>query len=388
MAALKNGVLDIFCGAGGLSLGFILEGFNIVYSSDKNPRSIETIRYNHKKIHDSKCEENYHYSEAEDIIALNSQKVLHIFRERGYRVQGIIGGPPCQGFSVANKKTRTADNPENSLFVQYLRLIEEINPDFIVFENVVGFLSMAKGEFKETILTKLNNLNYVNECKILESQWYGVPQIRRRVIIIGIKKNKVKKEYREHIQFPEKTGGVVPTVKDAFSGLPPIGMGETHEIQSYQKPELMRRYAKSLRSSPEINISSDNVFNHITTLSNSLVLKRYRYLKQGQNWADLPIYLLRNYDEDNRKHSLIHSYIYKRLEENKPSLTVSDFRKCMFIHPNEDRGLSVREAARLQSFPDWYEFKGDLGDKQLQVACAVPPLMAREIAKQIKKMLK
>ncbi len=246
---------------------------------------------------------------------------------------------------------------------------------------------MADGEFKETILTTLRDLNYVADCRVLDSHWYGVPQTRRRVIIIGIKRCKVKKDYKEKIEFPEKKVDSAPTVKNAFSGLPKIKMGETCEIQSY-RPGRMSRYAKALRSSPEVKLSSDNVLNHVTTLSNNLVLKRYKILKQGQNWENLPKRLLKNYDADNRKHSYIHSYIYKRLEEDKPSITVSDFRKCMFIHPSEDRGLSVREAARLQSFPDWYEFKGELGNKQQQVACAVPPLMAREIAKAIKKMLK
>jgi len=141
MADLKNGILDIFCGAGGLSLGFLLEGLDIVYSSDNNKRAIDTIQFNHKKIHSSNGEQDFHYSAEEDINHLTSEKVEKIFKKRGYRVQGIIGGPPCQGFSIANKQTRTVDNPANVLFEQYLRLIEELNPDFVVFENVVGFLS-------------------------------------------------------------------------------------------------------------------------------------------------------------------------------------------------------------------------------------------------------
>jgi DNA (cytosine-5)-methyltransferase 1 len=384
MADLKNGILDIFCGAGGLSLGFLLEGFDIVYSSDNNSRAIDTIQHNHKKIHSSKGEQEYHYSEVEDINHLNAKKVRKIFKERGYRIQGIIGGPPCQGFSLANRQTRTKDNPNNSLFKQYLRLIKDLNPDFVVFENVVGFASLANGEFKKSILDTLENLNYVKDWKILDAQWYGVPQTRRRVIIIGIKRSKLKTGCNKKIVFPEKNTISVPTVKNAFSGLPSIKMGETRDTQSYQKPGLMSNYAKSLQSSPELNITSENVYNHITTLSNDLVLKRYQYIKPGQNWANLPDDLIDNYEDKSR----CHSYIYKRLEEDKPSITVSNFRKCMFIHPREDRGLSVREAARLQSFPDWYEFKGELSYKQQQVACAVPPLMAREIAKQIKKMIK
>jgi DNA (cytosine-5)-methyltransferase 1 len=381
---MKNGVLDIFCGAGGLSLGFLFEGFDIVYSSDNNLRAIETIAFNHKKIHSSRGEENYHYTETEDINNLNARKVRKIFRDRGYRVQGIIGGPPCQGFSIANKKTRTIDNPNNSLFRQYLRLIEDLNPDFIVFENVVGFLSMANGKLKEEILTTLDESGYIADSNVLSASWYGVPQIRQRVFIIGVKRNKLKKEYKKKIVFPSKTSDRPVTVNEAFSGLPKIGMGEKRETQKYLDLRSISRYVKSLRFSPEFNMISKKVFNHVTTQNNELVQERYKHIKQGENWQNLPDYLMDNYKDKTR----CHSYIYRRLEENKPSITVSDFRKCMFIHPTEDRGLSVREAARLQSFPDWYEVKGELMYKQQQVACAVPPLMAQAIAKEVKSMLK
>jgi DNA (cytosine-5)-methyltransferase 1 len=386
MAELKNGILDIFCGAGGLSLGFLLEGFDIVYSSDNNKRAIATIEFNHNKIHSTTGRNNFHHTEVEDINYLDAKKVERIFKTKGYRVQGIVGGPPCQGFSIANKQTRTRDNPINALFKPYLRLIEELNPDFVVFENVVGFLSMANGEFKETILSELKRMKYVADCKVLDAQWYGVPQSRRRVFIIGVKRTKLKKGYgpKKKSLFPKKIAAIVPTVKKAFSGLPPIGMGESHDIQPYYRSGLMSEYAKSLQNSPEIQIYSEKVFNHITTLSNDLVLKRYKALKQGQNWADLPDILMDNYSDKER----CHSYIYRRLEDDKPSITVSNFRKCMFIHPREDRGLSVREAARLQSFPDWYQFKGELNYQQQQVACAVPPFMARRVAWKIKNMLK
>ena len=385
VVAEKNGVLDIFCGAGGLSLGFLIEGFDIVYSSDNNSRAIKTISFNHNKIHLSRGEKNYHFTDTEDINNLNARKVRKIFRERGYRVQGIIGGPPCQGFSVANKQTRTIDNPNNSLFRQYLRLIKELNPDFIVFENVVGFLSMANGKLKEEILTILDESGFLAECSVLNASWYGVPQIRQRVFIIGIKRNKLKKEYKEKLVFPAaKTRDCLVTVKEAFSGLPKIGMGEKRETQKYLDLRSISKYVKALRSSTEFKMTAKNVFNHITTQNNALVQERYRHIKQGENWHNLPEYLMDNYKDKTR----CHSYIYRRLEEDKPSITVSDYRKCMFIHPTENRGLSVREAARLQSFPDWYEFKGELGYKQQQVACAVPPLMAQAIAKEIKRMLK
>lgn len=382
---IKNGLLDIFCGAGGLSLGFALEGFKIIYSTDNDKRAIETIRYNHEKMHSARRRKrNCHYTESEDINNLESEKVNKIFHERGYRVQGIIGGPPCQGFSVANKQTRNAENKYNSLIHQYLRLVNDLNPDFIVFENVVGFLSMEGGKFKTEILTALEKLDYASDCMVLESNDYGVPQIRRRVIIIGIQHEKLKDKFYGKISFPPQKSQSITTVGEAISDLPSIEIGENRQIQEYPQNTQISNYAASLRETPEFGIKSTNVLNHVTSINNSLVLERYRHIPQGGNWEDLPDYLMSNYKDKNR----CHSYIYRRLEADKPSITVSNFRKCMIIHPTQNRGLSVREAARLQSFPDWYEFKGELMYIQQQVACAVPPLMARAIAKQIKKMLK
>jgi len=382
---IKTGLFDIFCGAGGLSLGFALEGFKIVYSSDNDKRAIETIRYNHEKIHSSLGRKrNPHYTESEDINNLEAEKVNKIFHERGYRVQGIIGGPPCQGFSVANKKTRNAENKYNALIHQYLRLVNDLTPDFIVFENVVGFLSMEGGKFKTEILTALDKLDYASECMVLESKAYGVPQIRRRVIIIGIKHEKFKDKFNGKIAFPKPNLKSITTVGEAISDLPSIEIGETRQIQEYPPNTQINNYVSSLRETPEFGIKSTNVLNHVTSINTPLVLERYRHIPQGGNWKALPDYLMSNYKDKNR----CHSYIYRRLEENKPSITVSNFRKCMIIHPTQNRGLSVREAARLQSFPDWYEFRGELKHIQQQVACAVPPLMARAIAKQIKKMLK
>ncbi|WAC05333.1 MAG: DNA cytosine methyltransferase [Methanoregula sp.] len=384
MADLKNGILDIFCGAGGLSLGFLYEGFDIVYSSDIDSQSIETISCNHKKIQSARGQENYHYSEVEDIRHLDAEKVKRIFRERGYRVQGIIGGPPCQGFSNANKQTRFIDNPNNSLFKEYLRLIKGLDPDFIVFENVVGFLSMGKGKIKEEIISALSDLGYTAKDKVIDSAWCRVPQHRRRVFIVGIKPEKAKDEYRDKISFPGKTKKDFITVKQAISDLPIIGMGEKRAIQRYAKKSSINDYTKQMRAASNLNIKSSAVLNHVTTQSNDLVLQRYKHIPQGGNWQDLPDYLLKNYADKFR----CHSYIYRRLEDNKPSITVSNFRKCMFIHPTQNRGLSIREAARLQSFPDWYEFKGSMHGSQQQVACAVPPLMAKSVAQKIKKMLK
>lgn len=380
----KNGVLDIFCGPGGLSLGFALAGFDIVHSIDVNAEALSTLSANHAKIHEAKNENNYHFAEEKDIKKVETDEILKIFEERNFRVQGIIGGPPCRGFSSANTKTRNPDNPYNSLYKDYIRLVEALKPDFFMFENVVGLISMGKKQIIKDIEGKLQEESgYIVRYKTLDASDYGVPQIRKRVIIIGIKPEKIKPEFKGEIVFPEKTVDKIVPVKDALLDLPEAEPGCLQDAYEYPEKEHLSSYARLMRETPLLSLKSSGVLNHSTTQNNDKVLARYKHIKQGENWANIPDHLLKEYKDKNR----CHSGIYRRLDENGPSPTVNNVRKSMFIHPRQNRGLSVREAARLQSFPDWYEFKGNRDSQYQQVADAVPPLMAKAIAEQIKRML-
>ena len=380
----KDGILDIFCGPGGLSLGFALAEFDIVYSMDINPDALDTIRSNHAKIHKAKGEGNYHCAEAKDIRAVESDEILQAFKAKNFRIQGIIGGPPCRGFSSANTKTRNPENPYNSLYKDYIRLVKGLQPDFFMFENVIGLLSMAKGEIIEDIKRKLGGeLGYIMDMAVLDASDYGVPQTRKRVIIIGVKPEKLKPEYNGKIKFPEKTVDEAVTVQEALFDLPAAESGCLQDVYEYPETEHLSSYACQMRKTPLFGIASSQVLNHNITRSTDIVLERYKHIKQGENWESIPDHLLKNYKDKNR----CHSGIYRRLKEDEPSLTINNVRKSMFIHPRQHRGLSVREAARLQSFPDWYEFKGVRDSQYQQVADAVPPLMAKAIAEQIRKML-
>ena len=236
---------------------------------------------------------------------------------------------------------------------------------------------MGKGKIKDQILKILRDVNGYNvEYNILDSSDFNVPQTRKRVILIGHKKVDAK------YLLPKKAKTNVITVKDAISDLPEIESGANEPILQYPERKNISNYAQCLRKSSELNIESRMVLNHITTKNSPLVLNRYKHIPQGGNWRNIPDRLMKNYCNKNR----CHSSVYLRLREDMPSVTLSNIRKNMFIHPTQDRGLSVREAARLQSFPDWYEFTGSINSQQQQVADAVPPNLARAIARQIKKM--
>ena len=291
----KNGVLDIFCGPGGLSLGFALAGFDIAYSMDVNPDALNTIRLNHAKIHEAKGEDNYHCAEAKDIRTVESDKILQTFEAKNFRIQGIIGGPPCRGFSSANTKTRNPENPYNSLYKDYIRLVETLQPDFFMFENVVGLLSMGKGGIIEDIEKKLHDeLGYVMDKAILDASEYGVPQTRKRVIIIGIKPEKLRPEYGGRIKFPERTVDKIVTVQDALFDLPEAEPGCLQDVYEYPEAEHLSSYARQMREMPLWSISSSQVLNHNMTKSSDIVLERYKHIKQGENWESIPDHLLKN----------------------------------------------------------------------------------------------
>jgi DNA (cytosine-5)-methyltransferase 1 len=377
---LKDGILDLFCGPGGLSLGFLLEGFDIVYSNDIDENSIETVSKNHRKISEATGKKHVHSAEAIDIKKLSISKVQKEFQDKGYRVHGIIGGPPCKGFSMANMQTRFVDNPHNTLFKEYIRFVRGLEPDFFVFENVVGLLSMGDGRIKEEILRVFKDeLGYNVRYKVLDSSDYGVPQVRKRVIILGTKNG-------QEFRFPDEVHKTKKktNVRDAIGDLPTIRTGNKKGNKEYPQRKKISEYAKTMKTTPELNMASSEVTNHIITKSSPLVIERYKNIPQGGNWQNIPDELFENYANKKR----CHSSIYRRLQDKSPSITISNFRKSMFVHPTQNRGLSVREAARIQSFPDWYEFSGTINSQQQQLADAVPPLMARAIAKQIKEAFK
>ncbi|RWX02209.1 DNA cytosine methyltransferase [Flavobacterium cerinum] len=343
--------IDIFCGAGGLSLGAERAGLNIAMAVEKDVFASETFLHNHplaKIVCDDIC----------DINPLNYVSPNPFI---------VFGGPPCQGFSTSNTKTRSLENTNNYLFHEFLRFVNELQPSWFLFENVEGITSFDEGNTVKEIKRLFGELGYITTEKVLYASDYGVPQHRNRFIMVG---NRLGIDF----SFPEKLDYKI-SVKEAISDLPKLKNGQaTYELPYSKKLDKCSEYAKLMRQ------SSGKSLQNFVSMNKDYVIERYKYIGQGQNWKAIPDSLMQNYKDKNN----CHSGIYKRLNAKLPSVVISNYRKNMLIHPTQDRGLSVREAARLQSFPDNFVFKGSLTHIQQQIGNAVPPLLAEVIFKAIK----
>ena len=349
--------IDIFSGAGGLSLGAEMAGIEISHAIEINISAAMTFSRNHKNtiVHQN------------DIKNIKSSEL----KSKGKPVFVIMGGPPCQGFSMSNTRTRNMENEKNFLFLEFVRLVREIKPTWFVLENVFGLTNINEGKTKTMIENCFKDLGYTVNSKVLWASHYGVPQNRNRFFMVG-NKNGIE------FTFPEKFDYVV-SVEDAISDLPELTNGQMIEECVYSIPfEQASPYAKQMR------IHSDYAKQNYVSRNNDLVIERYHYIPQGGNWKNIPDNLMQNYKDKGR----CHSGIYRRLIANKPSVVISNYRKSMLIHPYQDRGLSVREAARLQSFPDNFIFEGSLSHIQQQIGNAVPPLLSKAVFDQIIKLSK
>lgn len=361
--------VDLCAGAGGLSLGFEVAGFEVIFGVENDAYSAETYRANRKGRNTKLM--------LSDISKVDFIGALKRFRlERG-KVDILLCGLPCQGFSIANMRTRSMRNPQNHLFKEFLRAIDEIYSNWILFENVSGIVDFEKGKVAEIIISELNKRGYLCTWGIINSADYGVPQMRRRFFLIG---NRVGIKF----SFPLPVCGAgtksYTTVRDAISDLPLLKNGnEIDSLPYWHNNSKLSEYQIEMRR----NWHKSCCINNLVTKNSDLVVKRYKFIPPGGNWEDIPDHLMKNY----KNKSNCHSGIYKRLKWDEPSIVISNFRKGMLIHPEQQRGLSVREAARLQSFPDEYIFHGPLGYQQQQVANAVPPLLAKSISFAIRGII-
>jgi DNA (cytosine-5)-methyltransferase 1 len=351
MTSFMQGI-DLFSGAGGMSIGAAECGIDIRYAVEADRFAADTFALNHKQTHLF----NYDIRKVKgsDFASLDRNEPVVFF-----------GGPPCQGFSTSNQKNRNAENRNNWLFLEYLRLVNEVKPDWIVFENVKGLLETEKGFFLDAVLTGFKEVGYTTSHFILNSADYGVPQKRNRLFIIaslhGIAVSMPTPTVKKHI-----------TVAQALKDLPELENGDSPDEKAYAAP-ARATYAKALRGELE------KCYNNLVTVNAPHIVERYSHIPQGGNWEDIPKHLMKNYADVSR----CHTGIYRRLNENEPSVVIGNFRKNMLVHPWKNRGLSVREAARLQSFPDSFRFSGSIGFQQQQVGNAVPPLLAKAVFNQI-----
>ena len=321
--------IDLFSGAGGFSLGFDNLNFENIFSVDIDSSFCETYRHNfpnHNLIQD-------------DISSITDIQLRNLKGKKNIDV--VIGGPPCQGFSMAgNIGRKFINDPRNRLFTEFVRVVNLLEPRYFVMENVARLFTHNKGATRKEIIDNFEKIGYNIRCEILNSADYGVPQIRRRVIFIGSKIHK-------NIIFPEKKVKKYISVKQALSCFPVLESGQESIVP-----------------------------NHIAMSHSDQMLNKMKYIKDGGNRDDIP-FKIRPKTGDARK--------YIRYSSNMPSICVTgDMRKV--FHYEQNRALTVRELAALQSFPDDFVFKGTRISQQQQVGNSVPPLMAQAIAQTILEM--
>lgn len=342
--------VDLFAGAGGMSLGAQMAGIDVQLAVEKDPHAARTYAHNHPTTR---------------VVTEDVANIKEIAVDKRGKTSILFGGPPCQGFSTSNQKTRNSSNETNWMFTEYLRLVRHWKPDWVVFENVKGIIETEKGFFCDKILHEMETSGYTCNSGILCAADFGAPQIRSRFFIIG-------SLHGIKVQFPGKTVECFVTVDEAIGDLPGLPNGADYHFKPY-RCQAHSEYARSMRN------GKDGCTNHYVTNNAAHIIKRYKYIPQGGNWENIPEKLMTNYADRRR----CHTGVYRRLWADRPSVVIGNYRKNMLIHPTEDRGLSVREAARLQSFPDTYEFLGSIGFQQQQVGNAVPPLLAKEVFEAI-----
>lgn len=361
-------VIDLFCGAGGLSEGFQQAGFKVLAGNDISPCAGKTFRQTHPDA------AFFGISVAD----LTVEDLLNATCLKKGELTCLVGGPPCQAFSVYNHK-RGMDDPRSGLFREYLRLVKGVRPQWVVMENVTGITSAGGGQAVGEIKAKFSQLGYRVEMKTLHAERFGVPQERRRVFFIANNQNLP-------IPWPKEThgGSLLPcvTVEDAIGDLPMLDNGEDPGPAPYATVP-QNTFQRLMRSKESL------VANHAAPRLGKINLERMKFIPQGGSWRDVPFDLLPAGMKRAKRSD--HTKRYGRLRPHglaSTILTKCDIHWGAFIHPHQDRALTVREAARLQSFPDSYHFAGPRTEQYIQVGNAVPPLLARQVAEALLNAIK
>ena len=357
-------VIDLFCGAGGLSEGLRQAGFHVVAGNDFDAAAGATFVYNHP-------EATFLGGPIQEISAddfLNAASV-----KRG-DLDCLAGGPPCQGFSVYNHQ-RGLHDERSHLFREYMRLVEGLLPKWVVMENVTGIFSAGGGSTVDAILEAFDSIGYRVEYRVLKAEEYGVPQERRRVVFMG---NRLGLP----IVWPQESHGEdrlpFTTIRDAIGDLPALTNGEDAGVANYRH-EPKSIYQSMMRS------GSNAVKNHAAPKLGQVNLDRLAHIPPGGSWRDIPFDMLPAGMKKAKRSD--HTKRYGRMRWDGLSCTVltkCDIHWGAYIHPDQERAISVREAARLQSFPDWFEFTGSKTEQYVQVGNAVPPLLGNKIGHAIK----
>lgn len=383
--------IDLFAGAGGLTEGLKEAGFSSLYANEVIEQYARTFQYNHPGV----------LVDAKDIRAVDATEVRERLGLEKGELDIIAGGPPCQGFSI-NAPVRSSDDSRNHLFLEFLRFVREFEPRAVLIENVPGLISFEKGRTLEAIIETLGNFGYGADVRVLYAPHFGVPQTRWRTIIIGLRGTDIPPEVfptptrvaprrvnftstwqgkalvqPEPISLPTHT-----TVADAIGDLPALESGQAYPTLGGYPTTPQNSYQKRLRT------GSAGITNHEAMRLSALNLERFKHIPVGGNWTDIPHELLPAGMQKARRTD--HTKRYGRVRPDGLSSTI--LTKCdphwgAYIHYNQQRAFTVREAARLQSFPDSYTFLGSRVDQYAQVGNAVPVMLGEAVSRSIRNLL-
>jgi DNA (cytosine-5)-methyltransferase 1 len=376
---MNNKTIDLFSGAGGLTTGFHLAGFETLCAIDSNKKALATYQHNYpntKVIH-------------QDIREVNPSELRHNLGLEREQLKAIIGGPPCQGFSRnIPAEYRYIDDPQNQLYKSFLNFVKEFKPLYVIMENVPEILTAYQGLFKYQITNQLESLGYKVISSSLNAAKYGVPQTRSRAFFIAslerlivlpnpthndddIKVKSRNKESSYQTNLLKSNSSPIVTVKDAIGDLPELNAGQKYDEDRYPS-DPQTSYQTLIRH------NSSKITNHIARALSSIQMSRVKLLKEGQDARNLPPELAP------KKH---YSGAYGRLYWDKPAKTITRWvfhpGSGRFFHPTQDRTITIREAARLHSYPDTFHFLGTYTEMASQIGESVPPLLAKTIAECI-----
>lgn len=371
-------MVDLFCGAGGLSLGFTEEGFVTCLANDIQEVCVDTYAHNHPETPRSKII----LGDIKEMVVDHVEELLE-----GVKVDVIVGGPPCQSFSTANRQ-RIIDDPRNFLYKNFVETVQKVRPPFFVMENVKGMLSV-----KDQVIEDFEAVGYTVAAHILNAKDYGIPQNRERLIYIGncvgVDNEAIFKEIFEYSKS-------IPNyfLQDALYGLRELQASRIKNSTELDTEESGRRIDHNYVSEQNDYVAYINqgrkysaVLNHKARYNNNRDIEIFGRLYPGDKSTDPKIADIMPYSSRND----IFKDKYFKLEPDKVCKTITAHMKfdCnMYIHPSQARGLTPREAARVQSYPDDYFFRGAYTKTYMQIGNSVPPLLGRAIARVIKKYIK
>lgn len=360
-------VIDLFCGAGGLSAGLEMAGLKVLAGNDMFEAAGATFAGTHPNAH-------FMPGPIQDVSVKNLMAQTGLARGE---LTVLVGGPPCQAYSVYNHQ-RGMHDARATLFKEYLRIVDGLRPEWIIMENVTGIFSIGGGAAVQAIKAELGALGYAVREQILKSEDFGVPQERRRVVFIG-------NRLGAPISHPSATHGpgLLPftTIKDAIGDLPAVGNGEGLGRVPYLDG-VPTAYQRLMRG------NAVAVSGHSAPKLGKINIERLAHIPPGGSWRDIPHDLLPAGMRRAKRSD--HTKRYGRMTWEGLSCTVltkCDIHWGAYIHPEQDRAITVREAARLQSFPDWYEFAGSRTEQYVQIGNAVPPLLGKALGDHLHVLL-